>query len=164
LYRAILSASNPGDIVLDPIFGTGTTGAVAKNLNRRWIGIERDARYIEVAQARIDAIQPAPLGDLFIFPSKRDRARVPFGALLERGLLQPGNVLYFRNRDDMAAVVLANGQIRHGQHSGSIHVVGRALQNAPCNGWEHWYYRDDETGDRHPIDRLREIVRAETQA
>jgi modification methylase len=162
LYRAILSASNPGDIVLDPFFGTGTTGAVAKKLHRRWIGIERDERYIEVAQARIDGIQPAPLDHAFIFTSKRDRARVPFGALLERGLLQPGQALFFRNRDDMDAVVLANGQIRHGQLIGSIHEVGRALQNAPCNGWEHWYYRDLATGERRPIDRLREIVRAET--
>ena len=161
LYRAILSASNPGDIVLDPFFGSGTTGAVAKKLHRRWIGIERDERYIEIAQARIDGIQPAPLDDVFIFKSKRDRARVPFGALLERGLLQPGQPLYFRNRDNMAAVVLANGQIRHGQLSGSIHEVGRAIQGAPCNGWEHWYYLDVSTDERRAIDRLREIVRAE---
>ena len=114
-----------------------------------------------MAQARIDSIQPAPLDDVFMFTSKRDRARVPFGALLERGLLLPGQALYFRNRDDMAAVVLANGHIQHGQLNGSIHEVGRALQHAPCNGWEHWYYRDIETGARHMIDRLREIVRAE---
>jgi modification methylase len=157
----ILSSSNPGDVVLDPFFGTGTTGAVAKKLHRRWIGIERDERYIAVAQARIDRIQPAPLDEVFIFKSKRDRARVPFGALLERGLLQPGQTLYFRNRDDMAAVVLANGQIRHQQISGSIHEVGRALQSAPCNGWEHWYYLDAGIGERFTIDRLREIVRAE---
>ena len=87
-----------------------------------------------------------------------------FGALLERGLLQPGQALYFRNRDDMAAVVLANGQIRHEQISGSIHEIGRALQNAPCNGWEHWYYLDDDAGERRVIDRLREIVRAERAA
>ena len=115
-------------MVLDPFFGTGTTGAVAKKLHRHWIGIERDEHYIKVAQARIDGIQPAPLDDVFIFKSKRDRARVPFGALLERGLLQPGQPLYFRNRDDLAAVVLANGQIRHGQLSGSIHEVGRGFR------------------------------------
>ena len=73
----------------------------------------------------------------------------------------PGQALYFHNRDDTAAVVLANGQIRHGQLSGSIHEVGRALQGAPCNGWEHWYYLDASTGRRFAIDRLREIVRAE---
>jgi modification methylase len=89
---------------------------------------------------------------------------VPFGALLERGLLQPGQPLYFRNRDDVAAIVLASGQIRHAQISGSIHEVGRALQGAPCNGWEHWYYLDTSTGQRFAIDRLREIVRAETTA
>jgi modification methylase len=161
LYRVLLSSSNPGDIVLDPFFGTGTTGAVAKKLHRRWIGIERDQRYVEVAQARIDSVQPAPLDETFLFKSKRDRARVPFGALLERGLLQPGQTLYFRDRDDTAAVVLANGQIRHGQISGSIHEVGRALQGAPCNGWEHWYYADADARQRFPLDRLREIVRAE---
>jgi modification methylase len=161
LYRVILASSNPGDVVLDPFFGTGTTGAVAKRLHRRWVGIERDPRYVQVAQARIDAIQPAPLDDAFIFKSKRDRARVPFGALLERGLLHPGQTLYFRNRDDMAAVVLANGHIRHEQISGSIHAVGREIQGAPCNGWEHWYYVDAGTGQRLPIDRLRELVRAE---
>ena len=161
LYRVILSSSNPGDVVLDPFFGTGTTGAVAKKLHRRWVGIERDERYVQVAQARIDAIQPAPLGEACVFKSKRDRARVPFGALLERGLLRPGQMLYFRDRDDMAAVVLANGQIRHQQISGSIHEVGRALQSAPCNGWEHWYYMDAGAGRRFAIDRLREIVRAE---
>jgi DNA modification methylase len=162
LYRVILSSSNPGDIVLDPFFGTGTTGAVAKKLHRRWVGIERDQRYVEVAQARIDAIQPARLDDALMFKSKRDRARVPFGVLLERGLLRPGQTLYFRNRDDVAAMVLANGQIRHQQISGSIHEVGRALQSAPCNGWEHWYYVDDGSGERFAIDRLREIVRAKT--
>src|SRR6266511_4516545 len=161
LYRVIAASTNSGDLILDPFFGTGTTGAVAKKLHRRWIGIERDERYIEVAQARIDGIQPAPLDGVFIFKSKRDRARVPFGALLERGLLQPGQELYFRNRDDIAAVVLANGQMRHGQLSGSIHEVGRAIQGAPCNGWEHWYYLDGGADERRAIDRLREIVRAE---
>ncbi|HJZ46843.1 MAG TPA: DNA methyltransferase [Roseiflexaceae bacterium] len=161
LYRVILSSSNPGDVVLDPFFGTGTTGAVAKKLHRRWIGIERDAHYVEVAQARIDSIQPAPLGEALVYKSKRDRVRVPFGALLERGLLQPGQTLYFRDRDDIAAIVLANGQIRCQQIVGSIHAVGGAIQGAPCNGWEHWYYLD-AAGERFAIDRLREQVRLES--
>jgi site-specific DNA-methyltransferase (adenine-specific) len=164
LYRVILSSSNPGDVVLDPFFGTGTTGAVAKKLRRRWIGIERDERYIAVAQQRIDTIPQAELAEhIFAFANKRDRPRIPFGALIERGLLQPGQKLYFRNQETVVAVVLANATLQHNGRAGSIHEVGRALQNAPCNGWEHWYYSDQQTGERHPIDRLREIVREHDQ-
>jgi modification methylase len=150
-------------VVLDPFFGTGTTGAVAKKLGRSWIGIERDARYIAVAQERIDQVAPLDPAALVI-ASKRDRTRVPFGALLERGLLQPGQQLFFRDRDTLAAMILASGELRYGELAGSIHAVGRALAGAPCNGWEHWYYLDPRDGARHPIDRLREIVRAERRA
>jgi site-specific DNA-methyltransferase (adenine-specific) len=161
LYRVLLSSSNPGDVVLDPFFGTGTTGAVAKKLHRRWIGVERDARYIEVAQARIDAIAPAPFdAPVFALPNRRDRPRIPFGALLEHGLLQPGRMLFFGKHSSHSATVLANGQLRHGDLVGSIHEVAKAIQGAPCNGWEHWYYLDDSTGERFSIDTLRERVRA----
>jgi modification methylase len=164
LYRVILAASNPGDVVLDPFFGTGTTGAVAKKLHRHWIGIERDEQYVRVAAERIGRVEPAPFErTTFVFPRKRARGRIPFGLLIERGLLQPGQRLYFENSDEQAAVILANGQIKHGELTGSIHEVGRALQRqAPCNGWEHWYYRDPATGAGHPIDRLRELARAST--
>jgi modification methylase len=165
LYRVIQSSSNPGDVVLDPFFGTGTTGAVAKKLHRNWIGIERDERYVQVARERIEAIVPPLFSeDVFTFPNRRDRARIPFGALLERGLLAPGQALHFRDRDDIAATVLASGELRYRDTTGSIHEVGRVIQGAPCNGWEHWYYLDRETGARLPIDRLREIVRAENAA
>ena len=160
LYRVILASSNPGDVVLDPFFGTGTTGAVAKKLRRRWIGIERDGRYAQVARERIGRVQPADL-DALTLASRRDRPRIPFGALLERGLLAPGQMLYFRDRDDVAATVLASGELRYGDITGSIHAVGRAIQGAPCNGWEHWFYHDGNGGARQPIDRLRERVRAE---
>ncbi len=163
LYRVILASSNPSDVVLDPFFGTGTTGAVAKKLRRRWIGIERDPAYIAVAQARIDALEPLP-EEALIFQDRRRQPRVPFGTLIERGLLQPGQTLFFRGRDDVIATVLVNGHIRWGAVEGSIHVVGRAIQGAPCNGWEHWHYHDPQTGQRQPIDRLREIVRAGRQA
>ncbi len=165
LYRVILSSSNPGDVVLDPFFGSGTTGAVAKKLGRHWIGIELDPTYIEVAQARIDAIQPALLAESALtFEDKRKRPRIPFGALLERGLLQPGQTLYFRKQREVMAIVLANGHLQHNGITGSIHEVGRAIQNAPCNGWEHWYYSDAETGDMVVIDRLREIIHQESSA
>jgi modification methylase len=164
LYRVILASSNPGDVVLDPFFGTGTTGAVAKKLHRRWIGIEREAKYVQVAQERIDAIQPPPFAEeVFVFKSKRDRPRISFNALLERGLLQPGQKLYLGKKGDTTATILANGHVKVNGHIGSIHQVGKALHNGPCNGWEHWHYLDEATGERVAIDALRERIHAEKQ-
>jgi modification methylase len=166
LYRVILSSSNPGDVVLDPFFGTGTTGAVAKKLNRRWIGIEKEARYVKLARERITAVPPPIFADdtVFRLPDKRTAPRVPFGALLERGWLQPGQTLYFGKKGLLTATILADGQIKHAGTIGSIHAVGRALLNTPsCNGWEHWCYDDADTGERHPINRLRERVREEDE-
>jgi modification methylase len=161
LYRVILSSSNPGAVVLDPFFGTGTTGAVAKKLHRRWIGIEKEAKYVALARERIAAITEDFIADdsVYRLPDKRQAPRIPFGALLEHGLLQPGQTLYFGKHGKLAATVLASGQIRHNGAIGSIHAVGRALQNAPCNGWEHWYFEDAQTGERRPINELRERVR-----
>ena len=161
LYRALLASTRPGDVVLDPFFGTGTTGAVARKMGRRWIGIEREAHYVELARQRIAAITPDLFEDdgLYALPERRSAPRVPFGSLLEHGLLQPGQRLYFGKKGQATAVVLPDGQIRHNGTAGSIHAVGRAIQNAPsCNGWEHWFYEDAETGERRPIDRLRQQV------
>lgn len=165
LARVILSTSRPGDVVLDPFFGTGTTGAVAKRFHRRWLGIEREARYVAAAQRRIDAVEPAPFSeDVFVFNGKRQRPRIPFGALLERGLLKPGQKLYLGRQGQVAATVLANGHIKVNGFTGSIHQVGKALQQAPCNGWEQWHYVDEATGERLAIDNLRERVRQEQQS
>ncbi len=164
LYRVILASSNPGDVVLDPFFGSGTTGAVAKKLRRHWIGIEQDPDYVALARARIDAVVPAPEQEDLLVPGKRDRPRIPFGALLEHGLLAPGQTLYFGKTGDRAATVLANGLLRYRDIVGSIHQVGRAIQQAPCNGWEHWYYLDAHTGERQAIDTLREQLYAEARA
>jgi DNA modification methylase len=163
LYRVLLAASNPGEIVLDPFFGTGTTGAVAKKLRRHWIGIERDPAYVTLARERLEAIPPEMFNkdELFSFDEKRAQPRIPFGTLLERGLLQPGQKLYFGKKGKVTAVILANGHLKHNGTTGSIHEVGRAIQNAPCNGWEHWHYLDPETGERHAINQLREIIRGE---
>lgn len=160
LYRVLLASSNPGDVVLDPFFGTGTTGAVARKLHRHWIGIEREAGYVAVAKSRIEAIRPAVFSEeVFAFPARRNRPRVPFGALLELGLLRPGQRLYFGKRGRLTATVLANGHIRHNDLTGSIHQIGRAILQAPCNGWEHWYFVDEKTGERRAIDELREAAR-----
>lgn len=156
LYRVIMASSNPGDVVLDPFFGSGTTGAVAKKLGRNWIGIERDKKYIRVAQKRIDAVQTADREALPV--EKRKQARVPFGALLENGLLQPGQSLYFA-KNGRRAKILSNGHLRCGEITGSIHGVARALmENAPANGWDLWFYKD-ENGKKKVIDELREKIR-----
>jgi site-specific DNA-methyltransferase (adenine-specific) len=157
LYRIILASSKPGDVVLDPFFGTGTTGAVAKKLGRNWIGIERDKKYIKLAQKRIDAVQRADLEALHV--EKRKQARVPFGALLENGNLQPGQMLYFA-KNGRRAKILSNGHIRCGQVTGSIHGVAKSLMNgAPANGWDLWFYKDED-GKKIPIDTLREKFRS----
>lgn len=157
LYRVIMSSSSPGDVVLDPFFGSGTTGAVAKKLHRRWIGIERDPGYVKLAQERIDKVQVDLFSnDIFSFTNKRDRPRLAFGALLEMGLLRPGQLLYFDRKREVMATVLANGTITWGETTGSIHEVGRAIRKAPCNGWDHWYYEDPATGQWQVIDTLRE--------
>lgn len=159
LERVIVSSSNPGDVVLDPFFGTGTTGAVAKRFGRRWIGIEREPHYARLAERRIAAVE---LGQAEGVAAQVVRPeRVAFKTLLDRGLLQAGQTLSFGQLGSRTATVLADGQIRCGAAAGSIHAVGRALQGAPCNGWQHWYYRDATTGERYPIDRLRQQLRDE---
>jgi len=168
LYRIILSSTNPGDVILDPFFGTGTTGAVARLLNRHWIGIELDQEYIRVAKQRIEAIQPLEKME-FVFDThaKTPAHRVTFGALLESGLLRPGQDLYLelgkRNGEigEISATILANGHLYYQGITGSIHQIGRAILNAPCNGWMVWYYLDESSGNRIVIDQLRQKVKAE---
>lgn len=156
LYRVLMASSSPGDVVLDPFFGSGTTGAVAKQLGRKWIGIERDKKYIKVARERIDAVKKADEESLHV--EKRRQARVPFGALLENGLLRPGQMLYFA-KNGTKAKILSNGHIRCGDVTGSIHSVARSLLgNAPANGWDVWFYKDQD-GKKVTIDALREKIR-----
>ena len=162
LYRVILASSNPGDVVLDPFFGTGTTGAVAKKLHRHWVGVERDETYVQVANERLAAVQPLSFDEeVFVIKGKRGRPRVPFGVLLERGLLQPGQPLYLDREGDAQAKILADGSLRWDGFTGSIHQVATRIKNAPCNGWEYWYYEDQHTGERRVIDELRDRVRQE---
>ncbi len=162
LYRVILASSNPGDVVLDPFFGTGTTGAVARKLGRHFIGVEREASYIEAARARLDALPATALDDeaLGRRPTRRAAPRIPFAALLENGLLQPGQTLYLDRDPEQAATVLADGSLRLPDGTvGSIHKLGALLRGLPaCNGWEHWYYRD-EHGALLVIDTLRDNLR-----
>src|SRR5688500_3459867 len=156
LYRVIMASSNPGDVVLDPFLGTGTTGAVAKKLGRNWIGIERDKRYIRIAQKRIDAAQRT--NDEALNVEQQRPARVPFGALLENGFLHHGQILDFA-KNGKKAKILSNGHLRCGKITGSVHGVAKVLmENAPANGWDLWFY-EDENGNKIVIDELREKIR-----
>jgi modification methylase len=159
LYRVLLASSRVGDLVLDPFFGSGTTGAVAKKLGRDWLGIEREPDYADLAQRRIDAIEGAVSLEDLATPSKRSEPRVPFGTLIERGLLEPGEKL-FDHRRRFTARIAADGSITAKKLRGSIHKVGAHVQDAPaCNGWTFWHY--ERGGQAAPIDELRQIIRAE---
>ncbi|MET4682934.1 site-specific DNA-methyltransferase [Brevundimonas faecalis] len=161
LHRVLLSASRVGDVILDPFFGTGTTGAAAKRLGRHFIGIERDETYARLAEKRIKAVIPASPEDLVVTGSKKAEPKVPFGALVEAGLLAPGDKLYCP-KGDHEARVRADGSLVSGSMTGSIHKLGALLENAPaCNGWTYWRFKTD-TGLR-PIDVLRAEIRAGMQ-
>ncbi|MFN4057768.1 MAG: site-specific DNA-methyltransferase [Roseinatronobacter sp.] len=158
LHRVLVGTTNPGDVVLDPFFGTGTTGAVTKLLGRHYIGIEREEAYRKVAAKRLATVRPLDSADLETIASKRAAPRVAFGQLVERGLLRPGEILV--NPRGQAAKVRVDGSLISAEHRGSIHQVGAALEGAPsCNGWTYWQFRRD--GQLIPIDFLRQQIRAE---
>ena len=162
LARVLLSSSNPGDVVLDPFFGTGTTGAVAKKLGRGFIGIEANPEYAALAQERIAAIGGPADPSLIATPSKRAEPRIPFGWVLERGLLTPGDVL-FDERKRWTAKVRADARLATADFTGSIHQAGAHVQGAPaCNGWQFWHYEQNKKPV--PIDVLRQQIRAELAA
>ncbi|MEO0497069.1 MAG: site-specific DNA-methyltransferase [Pseudomonadota bacterium] len=158
LHRILMAASNPGDVVLDPFFGSGTTGAVAKKLGRHFIGIEREQSYIDVAKARIDHITAGEGVALKVSTGKRAAPRVPFGALIENGLLEVGTVLSDSKRR-WQAVVRADGSVSvDAKTAGSIHRMGAHVQGFDaCNGWTFWHYADGD--ELKPIDALREVIR-----
>jgi modification methylase len=158
LHRVLVATTNPGDLVLDPFFGTGTTGAVARMLGRDFIGIEREPAYRAVAEARIARVRPYEAAALETAASRRAEPRIPFGTLVERGLLRPGEVL--QSPRGVPAKVRADGTLISERARGSIHQVGAALEGAPsCNGWTYWHFSRD--GQRIPIDLLRQQLRAE---
>ena len=161
LYRVLLAASDPGDVVVDPFFGTGTTGAVAKRLGRHFIGVEREQAYIDAALRRIAAVKTQDDEVLAMLKGKRAAPRIPFGSLLEAGLMAAGTALR-SPRGDVKATVRADGSLiaRHGGDSieGSIHKVGARVQGQDaCNGWTFWHCEVD--GRQVPIDVLRNRAR-----
>ena len=140
----LLASTKPGEVVLDPFFGTGTTGAAAKRLGRRFIGVEREEAYVEAARRRLAEVVPVAPEQLAVTGSRRTEPKVPFGMILEAGLLRPGDEL---------------GSLVAGELTGSIHKLGALVdQAAACNGWTFWHMKTDR--GLQPIDVLRTEVRA----
>jgi modification methylase len=162
LHRVLVAATKPGDVVVDPFFGTGTTGAVAKRLGRHFIGMERDPGYIKAARERLRQVVPAAAEDVALMRTKREEVRIPFGQVIERGLLEPGMKLYDPSRRH-AARVRADGSLSVDGATGSIHQIGAHVQGLPaCNGWTFWHFLVD--GKLKPIDLLRQQIRAELES
>jgi modification methylase len=165
LHRILQASSNPGDIILDPFFGTGTTGVVAHRLGRHWIGVERDPEYVLLAQRRLEAVVDSVQDVRFYHtPNPRLQPRIPFGLLIEHDLVKIGQALYLGQRADVTARVMADGSLEYNGQRGSIHQLARLLRQAPCNGWEQWYYRDESSGELLAIDHLRQKYRALIQS
>jgi modification methylase len=154
----IVASTKPGDVVLDPFFGSGTTGAVAKRLGRHYVGLERDKTYAKVARDRIAAITPAPADAIEVTRSKRSEPRIPFGWVVERGLLPPGTVLQGTQKRHRAKV-RADGTLVTADATGSIHQMGAHVQGLDaCNGWAFWQF--EHKGQMISIDVLRQQLRA----
>ena len=161
LYRVLLATSNKGDVVLDPFFGTGTTGAVAKRLGREWIGCERESIYRLAALERIELALPLDESALTTMHSARSAPKVAFGLLVETGWIAPGTVLSDKQRR-ITASVRADGSLVAGAETGSIHGLGAKLQGAPsCNGWTFWHL--EHQGELKPLDTLRQLYLLATE-
>jgi modification methylase len=158
LMRVLLAASNAGDLVLDPFFGSGTTGVAARRLSRSFIGIERDPAYAEAARRRIDAVEPLAEETVATAPTRRSEPRVAFASVVEAGLAKPGEQLIDAGRRH-TAIVRADGALALGPAVGSIHKIGALTQGLPaCNGWTFWHV--ERGGRLTPIDDLRTAIRA----
>ncbi|KMS59549.1 modification methylase [Novosphingobium barchaimii LL02] len=161
LYRVMLATTNKGDVVLDPFFGTGTTGAVAKRLGREWIGCERESDYRDAAIERIEMALPLDESALKTMQSKRSAPKVAFGTLVETGWIEPGTQVWDKKRR-FVATVRADGSLATGDLTGSIHGVGSAVQDAPsCNGWTFWHLEHD--GVVKPLDAIRQLYLLATE-
>jgi modification methylase len=157
LARVIMASTKPGDVILDPFFGSGTTGAVAKRLGRNFVGIEREQDYIDAAAARIEAVEPLGKAELTVMTGKKAEPRVAFTTLLEAGLVRPGQVLTDERRR-YSAIIRADGTLAANGEAGSIHRLGAKVQGFDaCNGWTFWHFDDGQS--LQPIDALRAIIR-----
>ena len=160
LHRILVATTKPGDLILDPFFGSGTTGVMAKKLGRQYIGIDQDQDYIKAAEARLRETSALDKESIITTPGKRTEPRIPFGILVERGLLTPGEKLYSLNGRHVAKV-RADGTLIAHDARGSIHQVGSILEGAPsCNGWTYWSFKRGQ--NKYPIDVLRQKIRVES--
>ncbi len=161
LYRVMLATTNKGDVVLDPFFGTGTTGAVAKRLGRDWIGCEREKTYRSVAMERIDMALPLDESAITTMQSPKAAPRVAFGQLIETGWIKPG-VRLTDKKGKFSAIVRVDGSLESNGAAGSIHGLGAKLQDAPsCNGWSFWHIEHE--GKVKPIDAIRQLYLLATE-
>lgn len=161
LYRVMLATTNKGDVVLDPFFGTGTTGAVAKRLGREWIGCERESVYREAALERIELALPLDESAITTMQSPKAAPKVAFGTLVETGWIAPGTTVSDRKRR-LNATVRADGSLASGSDNGSIHGLGAKLQGAPsCNGWTFWHIEHE--GELKPLDAIRQLYLLATE-
>jgi len=154
LHRIILATSKKGDVICDPFLGTGTTAVVAKKLGRNYFGIEKDNKYFEAANDRIDKTQVIEESYLDTLKNNKSKPRVPFGSLVELGLIKPGTNI-FDQKKKINAKIMADGSIKHSSTEGSIHkVAAKILGTESCNGWTYWYFNIN--GSMEPIDNLRQ--------
>lgn len=161
LARVMLSSTRPGDVVLDPFFGSGTTGAVARRLGRHFVGVEREQAYIDAAEQRIASVKPLGAVEIETMTGKRAEPRVAFVSLIDNGLMSPGTRLFDAKRRH-SATVRADGTLATADITGSIHRVGALVQGLDaCNGWTFWHY--ERNGGLTPIDELRRIARVGMQ-
>ena len=160
LYRVIVSSSDPNAIVLDPFSGSGTTLAVCKKLGRRWIGIEMNKKYVRIAENRLKEVENPSLSSINIKSTKRDQARIPFGTLVERGMIGIGEKLYCSKKKNFA-IVQADGTLQANEINGSIHKIGAHYQGTEsCNGWTYWHFVRNNC--LYPIDRIRDQIKSST--
>ncbi|WP_440618941.1 site-specific DNA-methyltransferase [Candidatus Pelagibacter sp. HIMB1493] len=154
LHRILLATSNKNDLVLDPFLGSGTSAAVAKKLGRNYFGIEKEKNYFKAAEERLKATKPIEDDLLDTLKNNRSKPRIPFGSLVELGIIKPGTNI-FDNKKKITARIMADGSIKHNQAEGSIHKVAATILGAEsCNGWTFWHC--DINGRTYPIDYLRQ--------
>ena len=161
LHRILLATSNKGDLVLDPFLGSGTTAAVAKKLGRNYYGIEQEKNYFKAAKERLNKTKPIEDDYLDTLQNNRSKPRIPFGSLVELGIIKPGTTI-FDNKMKITAKIMADGSIKHAEAEGSIHKVAATILGAEsCNGWTYWHYNLD--GQIVPIDHLRQRLISSNQ-
>lgn len=161
LYRMLMASTKPGDHILDPFAGTGTTAIAAKLLNRKFLLIEENETYVKAAQDRLEKVEICSDNQAFSLYKKRDLPRVPFGLLLEKNILKPGQKLYGgRTRKKQPAILCSDGLLKFKGKKASIHGMGCIMGGTEsCNGWLFWHVKDSKTGVFTPIDVFRNNLR-----